>query len=603
VGSHTDAASEPHFRPAAAVRACTRTRNHEKEPEMTARSHTPLSVLKSAAARHHGRTTTTETTAPAPARHHGHGRTGSEPAGGKGRGVLLFVLLIAQLMVILDITAVNIALPTLAKDLQLTGSSISWTITSYSLIFGSLLLFGGRAADLLGRRRMFLSGLAVFTASSFASAMAGSAGTLFASRAGQGLGAAMLSPAALSIIMTAFQGNQRAKALAAWGAVGGAGAAIGVLVGGLLTEFADWRMIFYVNLPVAAALAIAATKIVPADTQKPRWRGLDLRGAVLATTSLGAIVFAISQGQTAGWTSLQTLLCGLGGLGGLATFAAFERRTDAPLLRVERLADRAVGGGLFLMLAAAGSIFGLFLLSSLYLQNVLEMGPLATGLAFIPLAVAAGIGAHAAGHIVSRHGVRGPLAGAFIVAAGGMTLLAHVGETGSYVHDVLPGMLVAGFGLGIAVVSVSIAILTGAREQEAGMISGLNATGHEIGGTIGIAIFSTIAAGTGVIAGPHAASGISHAFIAAAVLATVAGVVSLAVLPGARHIVAKLRLNPLAMPAHGIEREPPQREPHRRAIERLPRGPARAGPRSCRRDTRQPSVVPCRRLVAVPAAK
>jgi EmrB/QacA subfamily drug resistance transporter len=503
---------------------------------MNAPSHTLLSVLKRTTAMHHGRKAAAPPPAPTPGRHH--------------ERVLLFVLLIAQLMVILDITAVNIALPSLAKDLQLTGSNISWTITSYSLIFGSLLLFGGRAADLLGRRRMFLTGLAVFTASSFASAMAGSAATLFAARAGQGLGAAMLSPAALAIIMTAFQGNQRAKALAAWGAVGGAGAAIGVLVGGVLTEFGDWRMIFFVNLPVAAALAVAAIKIVPADRQKPRWRGLDVRGALLATTSLGAIVFAISQGQTAGWTSLRTLLFGLGGLAGLSAFAAIERRTDTPLLRIERLADRAVGGGLFLMLAAAGSIFGLFLLSSLYLQNVLGMGPLATGLAFIPLALTAGIGAHAAGHIVSRHGVRGPLTGAFVVAAGGMTLLAHVGETGSYLRDVLPGMLVAGLGLGVAVVSVSIAILTGAREEETGMISGLNSTGHEIGGTIGIAIFSTIAAGTGVLAGPQAASGISHAFIAAALLASVASLVALAVLPRARHFVPKLLLNPHAMPVH-----------------------------------------------------
>jgi EmrB/QacA subfamily drug resistance transporter len=503
---------------------------------MNAPSHTLLSVLKRTTAMHHGRKAAAPPPAPTPGRHH--------------ERVLLFVLLIAQLMVILDITAVNIALPSLAKDLQLTGSNISWTITSYSLIFGSLLLFGGRAADLLGRRRMFLTGLAVFTASSFASAMAGSAATLFAARAGQGLGAAMLSPAALAIIMTAFQGNQRAKALAAWGAVGGAGAAIGVLVGGVLTEFGDWRMIFFVNLPVAAALAVAAIKIVPADRQKPRWRGLDVRGALLATTSLGAIVFAISQGQTAGWTSLQTLLFGLGGVAGLSAFAAIERRTDTPLLRIERLADRAVGGGLFLMLAAAGSIFGLFLLSSLYLQNVLGMGPLATGLAFIPLALTAGIGAHAAGHIVSRHGVRGPLTGAFVVAAGGMTLLAHVGETGSYLRDVLPGMLVAGLGLGVAVVSVSIAILTGAREEETGMISGLNSTGHEIGGTIGIAIFSTIAAGTGVLAGPQAASGISHAFIAAALLASVASLVALAVLPRARHFVPKLLLNPHAMPVH-----------------------------------------------------
>src|SRR5439155_27046027 len=207
-------------------------------------------------------------------------------------------------------------------------------------------------------------------------------------------------------------------------------------------------------------------------------------------------------------------------------------------------------GGLFLMLAAAGSIFGLFLLSSLYLQNVLGMGPLATGLAFIPLALAAGIGAHAAGHIVSRHGVRGPLTSAFVVTAGGMTLLAHVGETGNYVRDVLPGMLIAGAGLGVAVVSVSISILTGARDEETGMISGLNSTGHEIGGTIGIAIFSAIAASGGVLVGPEAASGLAHAFVAAGLLAGVASLVSLAGLPRSRHFLPKLRLNPSAMPIH-----------------------------------------------------
>jgi len=474
---------------------------------------------------------------------HGHDGVGGSKL------VLLAVLLVAQLMVILDITAVNIALPSLARDLEISGSSISWTITSYTLIFGSLLLFGGRAADLLGRRRMFLTGLGIFTVSSFASGMAGSADALFAARAGQGLGAAMLSPAALAIIMSTFQGTQRAKALAAWGAVGGAGAAIGVLVGGVLTEF-DWRLIFYVNLPVAAALAIATLKIIAADGRKPRWKGLDLRGALLATTSLGAIVFAITQGESAGWTSAQTHLIGLGGLGGLLVFAALERRTATPLLRIERLADRAVGGGLFLMLAAAGSIFGLFLLSSMYLQNVLGMGPLSTGLAFIPLALAAGAGAHAAGHITSKHGIRGPLAAAFLIAAAGMTLLAHVGQDGSYLADVLPGMLVAGFGLGIAVVSVSIAVLTGAREEESGMISGLNSTGHEIGGTIGVAIFSTIAAGSGAITGTQAAPAIAHAFGAAGVLASVASLVAFVVLPQARHFVPKLRLSPSAMPIH-----------------------------------------------------
>src|SRR5690349_16845170 len=218
-------------------------------------------------------------------KHTHHSSTSTETAAAlpqpRLRMGLLGVLLVAQLMVILDITAVNIALPSLAADMQLSGSTVSWTITSYSLIFGSLLLFGGRLADLVGRRRLFLTGLGIFTVSSFASAMAGTAAALFAARAGQGLGAAMLSPAALSIITSSFQGNQRAKALAAWGAVGGAGAAIGVMVGGVLTEVADWRLIFYVNLPVAAALAVAALKLIRRDTANPRWRGLDLPRAFL----------------------------------------------------------------------------------------------------------------------------------------------------------------------------------------------------------------------------------------------------------------------------------------------------------------------------------
>ncbi|HZR96784.1 MAG TPA: MFS transporter [Gaiellaceae bacterium] len=518
---------------------------------MNAPRHTTLlSVLKAAAAKHHGGTTAAPRASTAPTRRHEHRPDGRTSSARNGGVVLLFVLLIAQLMVILDITAVNIALPSLAEDLRLSGSQVSWTITSYSLVFGSLLLFGGRAADLLGRRRLFLTGLGVFTTASLASALAGTATALFAARAGQGLGAAMLSPAALAIITTCFHGHAKAKALAAWGAVGGAGAAVGVLAGGLLTEFADWRMIFFVNLPVAVALSITAVKVIPADVEKPRWRGLDLRGAIVATTSLGAIVYAITQGSSAGWTSAQTLGFALAGLVGLTAFAVVETHTEAPLLTISRLRERAVGGGLFLMLAAAGSIFGLFYLCSVYLQDVLGTSPLKTGLAFIPLALAAGVGAHAAGHVVGRHGVRVPLASAFAIAAVGMGLLAHVGADSTYLRNVLPGMLVAGFGLGIAVVSVSIAILTGARENESGMISGLNSTGHEIGGTIGIAIFSTIAAGSGVLAGPQAAAGISHAFIAAAVLASVAALVSLAVLPKARHFVAKLQLNPHAMPVH-----------------------------------------------------
>jgi EmrB/QacA subfamily drug resistance transporter len=464
---------------------------------------------------------------------------------------LLPVLLVAQLMVILDITAVNIALPSLSRDLGIGEADMSWTITIYTLIFGSLLLFGGRAADLLGRRRLFLTGLGVFAAASLVAALAGTAAALFAARAGQGLGAAMLSPAALSIITTTFHGKQRTKALAAWGAVGGAGAAIGVLVGGVLTEFADWRMIFYVNLPVAVALAATSLRVLPRDARKPQWRGLDLRGAVLVTASLGVIVYAVTQAGGAGWTSAQTLLTGFAGIAGLVAFGAHERRTENPLLRVQVLADRGVGGGLLLMVMSAGLLFGLFLLCSLYLQNVLGTGPLATGLAFVPLALAAGAGAHTAGHLIGRIGVRMPIAGAFAVAALGMALLSFVDSTDSYVRDVLPGMLIAGLGLGVAVVSVSVAILTGARHGEAGMVSGLNSTGHEIGGTIGIAVFSSIAAGaTGGIAGPEGADAIAGAFLAAGVVAAVASLLALATLPRAGRFLAKLRLNPHPVPAH-----------------------------------------------------
>jgi len=515
--------------------------------------HSLAGPFRALLARHHGAAHSAPATGHSQPPHglsrHGHGGVGDATT--SPLRWLLPVLLIAQLMVILDITAVNIALPSLSRDLGISGASISWTITSYTLIFGSLLLFGGRAADLLGRRRIFLSGLAVFTASSLASALAGTATTLFIARAGQGLGAALLSPAALSLITTAFHGPQRAKALAAWGAVGGAGAAVGVLFGGLLTELVDWRLIFYVNLPVAVALAAAALRVVPADTNKPKWRGLDLRGAILATASLGAIVYAITQSDAAGWTSARTLVIAGAGVAGLAAFVAHERHTAEPLLQVKRLADRAVGGGLILMLFAAGLLFALFLLCSFYLQNVLGTGPLATGLGFIPLALAAGIGAHAGGRLVNHGGVRMPLAAAFVVTAVGMALLSRVGSDGSYVRDVLPGMLVAGLGLGVALVSVSVAILTGARREETGMLSGLNTTGHELGGTIGIAVFGTIAAAaTGAIAGPAAAEGIANAFLAAAVVAGAAGLIAVVALPKASRFLPKLRLNPQAMPIH-----------------------------------------------------
>src|SRR3954453_11580548 len=464
------------------------------------------------------------------------------------QGILLAVLAIAQLMVILDISAVNVALPDLAKDLSIDGGDIDWTITSYSLAFGSLPLLRGRAADLLGRRRVFLAGLGLFTVSSVASALATSEAVFFAARAGQGVGAAMLSPAALSIITTSFHGPARTKALGVWGAVGGAGAAIGVLLGGTLTELVDWRAIFLINLPVGLGVAVAATKVIPADITRPEWRGLDLRGALVATVSLGALVYALSQAADAGWTSLQTLGLGLAGLAGLTAFAALELHTPRPLLNVSRLGERGVGGGFVMMLAASAVLFGSFLPPSMYLQEVLGTGALETGLAFLPMAVIIGLGAHLGTHLVGHAGLRIAMAAAFALAAAGMLLLAGVAGGGSYLDDVLPGMLVAGLGLGIALVSVALSVLTGAADDEAGMLSGLNTTGHEIGGSLGVAVLVTIA--TGAVGTGHSASvaalasGLGDAFLVAGVIAAVAAVVALFVLPSAASFLPKLRVAP-----------------------------------------------------------
>jgi EmrB/QacA subfamily drug resistance transporter len=455
---------------------------------------------------------------------------------------LLGLLCLAQLMVILDISAVNVALPDMAQSLGIEGGNIGWTVTSYSLVFGSLLLLGGRLADLFGGRRMFMTGLTVFTVASIAAAMAGSEGTLFAARAAQGLGAALLSPAALSIIMATFtQGHQRAHALGAWGAVGGAGAAIGVLLGGALTSAIGWEAIFVINVPVGLAVAIAGRKVIPADSAAPHQGGLDLPGAVLATASLGTLVFALSQASGAGWSSLQTLGLGCLGLVGLGAFAIVELHTKHPLLRVQRLADRGVGGGFLLMLAVSSVLFGSFLLVSMYMQNVLSAGPMETGLAFLPLAVALAAGVHVGSHVVTRAGVRIPMASGFAIAAGGMLLLSGADAQGGYLSDVLPGMLVTGLGLGTVLVAVAVSIMTGAREDETGMLSGLNTTGHEIGGSIGIAALATIATGT---AGQAGAGAISDAFLAATAIAAAASLIALFVLPSAATFLPKLRLAP-----------------------------------------------------------
>jgi len=472
------------------------------------------------------------------------------------RRAVLVLLCLAQLMVILDISAVNVALPDLSRDLGIASGDLQWTITSYSLLFGSLLLLGGRAADVLGRRRTFIVGLTAFVAASLAAALAPSAGALYAARAGQGIGAALLSPAALSIITTTFaSGRERAMALGVWGAVGGAGGAVGVLLGGVLTEWIDWRAIFFVNLPIGALVAVGVLRTVPADTEPARWTGLDLRGALVATASLAALLYALAGADDAGWTAARTLAFGGAGLAGLGAFVILERRTANPLLRIERLADRAVAGGWALMLLASAILFGSFLLTSVYLQEVLGASALETGLEFLPIAVVIGLGAHAGSHLVRHAGLRIPMALAFVLAGVGTLMLSRLDAGGSYVGDVLPGMLITGAGLGIAMVSVAVAVLTGARDDDAGMLSGLNTTGHEVGGAMGVAALTTIASRAIDTAGAGPgrtalASGLGDAFLAAAGIAGAGLLVALVALPAASQFLDRLRASPQPVSIH-----------------------------------------------------
>jgi EmrB/QacA subfamily drug resistance transporter len=472
------------------------------------------------------------------------------------RRAILLLLAVAQLMVILDISAVNVALPDLSQDLGIAPGDLEWTITSYSLLFGSLLLLGGRAADLLGRRRTFLSGLTFFTCASLAAALAPSAGALYAARAGQGIGAALLSPAALSIITSTFtSGRERTIALGVWGGIGAAGGAVGVLLGGMLTDWIDWRAIFFINAPIGVLLAGGVLRTVSADAESPRWRGLDLRGALVATASLAALLYAISGADDAGWTAARTLGFGGAALAGLVAFAALELRTAQPLLRIQRLGERAIGGGVTMMLLASAILFGSFLLTSVYLQEVLGASPLETGLGFLPIAIVIGLGAHVGSHILRRRGVRASMAVAFVLAGAGSLMLSGIDGGGSYAGDVLPGMLITGAGLGMAMVSVAVAVLTGAREDDAGMLSGLNTTGHEVGGAFGVAVLTTIVTQAidtaGAAPNPDGlAAGLGDAFLASAGIAGAGLLLALALLPAASRFLPRLREAPESASIH-----------------------------------------------------
>lgn len=458
---------------------------------------------------------------------------GQVPNGPRWRALALLCL--AQFMVILDITVVNVALPRMAGDLGLDRAALTWVVTAYTLCFGGLMMLGGRLADLLGRRRTFLAGLVVFTAASLVAGLAGGAATIIAARAVQGVGAALLSPAALSIVTTTFHGPARNRALGIWAAIGGGGAAAGVLIGGLLVSGPGWEWVFFVNVPVGVAVAALLPKVVPAA---PGQRGrLDLAGALLVTAASAALIYGLVRAGGAGWSAASTLapIAAAGAL--YLAFALVERRVPAPLIHLPLLGRRSMAGGIAAMLTASGLLVSGFFLSSLLLQGVLGQSALQTGLVFLPVAVATVAGAHTAGHLVGRIGPR-PLGGmAFGLAAAGLALLSRVdGDAGPWT-GVLPGFALAAAGLGAAFVTATTTAMREVHAHHAGMASGAVNTAHELGSALGVAVLSTVAGASihaGGASGTAAVGGFADAFTVAAIVALVAAAALPLLLPAGR---------------------------------------------------------------------
>ncbi len=406
----------------------------------------------------------------------------------------LALLCSAFFMVILDVSIVNVALPSIQLDLHFSQGNLQWILSAYALTFGGFLLLGGRAADLLGRRRVFMSGVALFTLASLACGLASSEGQLIAARAVQGLGAAILSPSALSIITTTFEeGSERNKALGVWGAMGGSGAAVGVLMGGVLTKWLGWEWIFFVNVPVGAAVLLLTRSVVRESRAQTATRHFDAAGAVLITSALVLLVYALTRANTVGWGSAQTLLVLAGSAVLHALFLAVELRSKAPLVplgifgRLRTLAGANVVG--FLL---GGLTFAMFFMLSLYMQQVLGLSPLQTGAGYLAVALTAVASSGIAQALVTKIGVKPAMTFGVALMGLGNVWFTQVSAGGSYAVDLLPGFIVIGVGIGFSFVPMSIAALAGVQAHEAGLASGLINTSQQIGGALGVAVLSTV---------------------------------------------------------------------------------------------------------------
>ncbi|HWJ31076.1 MAG TPA: MFS transporter [Gaiellaceae bacterium] len=406
---------------------------------------------------------------------------------------ILAVVATAFFMTILDVSIVNVALPSIGRDLDFSQENLQWVITAYAIAFGGFLLLGGRAADLLGRRRVFIAGVVLFTIASLVCGLAQSEGMLIASRAVQGLGGAIISPAALSIVMTSFEeGADRNKALGVWGALGGSGAAVGVLLGGILTDYLSWRWIFFVNVPVGTLVLLLTSRIVPESRRDAEERHYDALGAVLVSAGLALLVYAISEAPNVGWGAARTILLLIASAALLIGFLVNERRVHDPLMPFHIFRVRTVAGANAVGLLLGAVIFANFFLLTLYVQDVLGYSPIKTGLTFLATAGTAVVSAGVAQALTTRFGAKPIIAVGLALLTGAMVWYSQIPVHGHYASDLLPGYLMVGVGIAFAFVPVSIAALAGVVEREAGLASGLINTSQQIGGAIGTAVASTV---------------------------------------------------------------------------------------------------------------
>jgi EmrB/QacA subfamily drug resistance transporter len=410
------------------------------------------------------------------------------------RWIALGLLCMAQFVVVLDAAIVNVALPSIGEDLAFSQDNLSWVVNAYVLTFGGFLLLGGRLADLLGRRRVFMFGLVLFALASLAGGFATSEAWLIGARAVQGLGAAILSPAALSIVTTTFSdGAERNKALGAWGAVAGSGGAAGVLLGGVLTEYLGWEWVLWVNVPIGIVAALVAPSLVAESRSESLTRAFDFGGAITVTAGLSVLVYALVDATDVGWGSTQTIVLLAVAVALIAAFVAIERRSDAPLVPFGIFRLRTLTGANVVGVLTGASLFSMFFFISLYMQQVLGYSAIKAGLSYLPLALTIILAAAVASQLVTRVGFKPVLATGMVLIAAGLVWFGQVSVGGGFASDILGPSLLAAAGLGLAFVPQTIAAVSGVGEREAGLASGLINTSQQVGGALGLAVLATIA--------------------------------------------------------------------------------------------------------------